>query len=123
MLYGGQEAYQHRNELFKLVKSRNGEIAVPDLSLPEWDRFLRLVRQLLDHPLEVQRTPLILREVGFSILVEDKTFAFAKTLCQETPQGARFALLIPGYLARAAGLPPEFASIADQALIGLQPVK
>ena len=123
MLYGGREAYQYRNDLYKLVKSRDGENAIPDLSLPEWERFLRLVRQLLDSPLSVQRVPLILREVAFATLNGDPEMAFAKTLCSESPQGARFALLIPGYLARAALLPPDFVGIADNALIRLQPIK
>ena len=123
MLYGGREAYQYRNDLYKLVKARNGEAAVPDLSLPEWDRFLRLVRQLLDAPLAVQGVPLILREVAFGTLNDDKPLAFAKRLCAENAQSTRFALLIPGYLVRAAHLPPEFGTIADNALIGLQPIK
>ena len=123
MLYGGREAYQYRNDLYKLVKARNGEAAVPDLSLPEWERFLRLTRQLLDAPLAVQHTPLILREVAFGFQNGDKSLAFARKLGSENPQAARFALLIPGYLVRAANLPSEFERIADNALISLQPVR
>lgn len=123
MLYGGREAYAYRNELFKLAKSRNGDASTPDLSLPEWDRFLNLVRQLLDAPLAIQRTPLILREVAFAILNEDHEMVFARGLCAEIPQAARFALLIPGYLAKACQLPPEFSSMAENILIALQPVK
>ena len=123
MLYGGREAYQHRNELYKLVKARGGDAQVPDLSLPEWDRFLRLARQLLDAPVAVQHIPLILREVGFAINNGDNTFAFAKSLCLESPQAARFSVLITDYLAKAARLPSDFGAMSDHTLIALQPVK
>lgn len=123
MLYGGREAYQHRNELFKLLRSKGTDQMPLDLSLPEWDRVLKLVRQCLDAPFELQRAPLILREAGFSILREDTAREFAKTLCVESPRGARFALLIPTYLGKAAKLPPKFAKIADEVLLPLIPVK
>lgn len=123
MLYGGREAYQHRNELYKMVKARGGEASVPDLSLPEWERFLRLARQLLDAPAAVQNIPLILREVGFAMLNGDSILTFAKSLCIESPQAARFSVLVTDYLAKAARLPPEFGTLSDNALISLQPVK
>jgi hypothetical protein len=40
-------------------------------------------------------------------------------MSSESPQGARFALLIPTYLARATKLPPEFATGADEILLPL----
>lgn len=124
MLYGGRDAYDHRNEMFKLVTRKKSEMdEVPNLALPEWERFLTLVRQLLDAPVEVQRAPLILREVGFSVLAADSTRAFARTICSESPQGARFALLIADYLARASKLPPEFHQTSDGLLLPLQPTK
>ena len=123
MLYGGREAYEHRNELFKLLKSKGANQTPIDLSLPEWDRFLQLVRQCLDAPFELQRSPLILREAGFSLIAGDSEREFARTLCGESSQGARFALLIPTYLARAAKLPPEFGKTADDILLPLISVK
>lgn len=53
----------------------------------------------------------------------DNTFAFAKSLCVESPQAARFTVLVTDYVAKAARLPPEFGTLSDNALIGLQPVK
>jgi hypothetical protein len=124
MLYGGREAYEYRNELYKRFKAHPQDHAVAvDLSLPEWDRFLQLTRQLLDAPTEAQKVPLILREVGFSFLCADTVRAFAKTLCAESPQAARFSLLVVDYLSKAGKLPPEFGKIVDSALLALQPVK
>jgi hypothetical protein len=124
MLYGGREAYEHRNELYKRLKGPHQDaVAVVDLSLPEWDRFLQLARQLLDAPVEAQKVPLILREVGFSFLCNDTARSFAKTLCAESPQAARFSLLIVDYLSKAGKLPPEFGKTPESALLSLQPVK
>lgn len=124
LLYGGREAYEHRNELYKRVLSKEGpQLWSDNLSLPEWDRFLQLVRQLLDAPAEVQKVPLILREIGFSLLNGDASYDFARILCSESPQAAKFALLIPNYLFRAAKLPPEFGKIVDDVVLGLQPIK
>ncbi len=123
LLYGGREAYEHRNELFRLIRNKTPETTPSKLSLPEWEKFIQLVRQCLDAPLELARTPLILREVGFSLLAGDKARAFAAVLCSESSQGARFATLIPAYLARATRLPPDFAREADEAILPLIRVK
>ncbi|GAB5561830.1 MAG: hypothetical protein SynsKO_34770 [Synoicihabitans sp.] len=122
LLYGGREAYEHRNELYQRVLEKNSGQEVASLSLPEWDAFLKLFRQLLDAPVDVQYCPSILREVGFAYLEGDTQSAFAQTLCSERPQAARFSILIAGYLAKASKLPHEFIKIADDLLIPLQPV-
>lgn len=123
MLYGGREAYEHRNELYRRVKAQNKEPASVGLSLPEWERFLQLTRQLLDAPVEAQKVPLILREVGFGLLRGDQVFSFARTVSSESAQAAKFALLVPDYLCKAAKLPPDFAKAADKVLLPLQPIK
>lgn len=123
MLYGGRDAYEHRNKMFKMAAAKKAGETLPDIMLPEWERFLRLTRQLLDAPVEVSRAPLILREVGFAVLAGDTRQDFARTLCAESPQGARFALLIADYLARAAKLPPEILQASDNLLLALQPTK
>lgn len=117
MLYGGRDAYDHRNSLFRLVKEKSGTADVSDLALPEWDRFVQLVRQLLDAPSDAQHVPLILRELGFSAITEGTSLSFVATLCAECPQAGRFALMVPGYLCRAAGLPSEFARLADEMVL------
>lgn len=124
MLYGGRDAYEHRNQLFRIVENakRTAEPA-PDLTLPEWERFLSLVRQLLDAPGASQFTPLILRELAFTSLSGDGDLSFAKQLCSEQVQAARFASLVPSYLAKASLLPPAFAAEADRLVLPLIPVR
>jgi len=123
MLYGGRDAYDHRNQLFKLARGQVADQDESALSLPEWDRFTQLVRQLLDSPMDVQRVPLMLRELGFCLLRQEKSFEFLQALCGESPQGAKFAMLITDYLCKAAKLPPEFGRIAEDAVLSQLQVK
>jgi len=122
MLYGGRESYNHRNELYQIVKSRNLESETTKLSLPEWDSFLKLFRQLLDAPVDLQHTPLILKEASLSFLVGGADQDFLRTLCAERPQAARFSVLITDYLAKATKLPTDFIRITDDFLMPVQPV-
>ena len=118
LIYGGRDAYEHRNRLFKLLKQYKGSMdETEELSLPEWQRFIKLIRQLLDAPLDVARAPLILREIGFNRL-QNGDRSFACTLCQEAPQAASFAVLIIGYFFRAGELPSEFQSSVEAEILG-----
>jgi hypothetical protein len=120
LLYGGRESYEHRNQLYKLLKERKGaDLENSNLSLPDWARFIQLVRQLLDSPIDVVRTPLILREVAFSYLVDQPDRAFAREMCKEWPQAGRFAVLIVDYLFKAAKLPPTFLETGNSILMPL----
>lgn len=111
LLYGGREAYRARNRMKKMLAASRGETAeeTPDLSLPEWERFVQLVRQSLDAPYEITRSPLILRETAFVLLV-DGSPDFIRVLSSESPQAARLAVLGTDYLCRATRLPPEFST-------------
>jgi hypothetical protein len=120
LLYGGRDAYEHRNQLYRLLKEKNGADPAPnDLALPDWPRFVQLIRQLLDDPVAVSNAPLILREVAFAQLLETPDLEFAKVLCHESPQAGRFAVLIADYLFKSARLPPDFSQQVDMRLIAL----
>lgn len=117
LLYGGRDAYEHRNELYRLLKVRTGSVAGVSLALPAWDSFVKLIRQLLDAPNEIAKVPLILRELAFSELVGSSDLHFCKLLCQESPQAARFSILIIDYLFKAVRLPPQFLESAQSKLL------
>lgn len=120
LLYGGRDAYEHRNQLYRLLKEKSGtETGNEDLALPEWGRFVQLIRQLLDAPAEASRAPLILREIGFARLLGSGDLGFAKTLCKESPQAGRFAVLILSYLLKSAKLPADFATQLETTLLSL----
>ncbi len=96
-----------------------------DLSLPEWSRFVELVRQMLDAPIEVNRSPLLMREIGWAALggvreISDGVSSFSQDLALASPQGARFAVLGLTYLCRAAILPRDFIDAIGGRLLAAQ---
>ena len=120
LLYGGRASYEHRNELYRLLQEKkNGGGVERELSLPEWPKFINLLRQLLDSPIESAKTPLIIRENAFTLLAGESESNFARSLCLESPQAGRFALLNVDYLFKAAKLPPEFIAESDNLLLPL----
>ena len=118
LLYGGKDTYDHTNSLYKLLrKERAGEENPPDLTLPEWDKFIKLVRQLLDSPISISKASIILREVGFAHFAMSEDSIYAKKLCAESPQSARFSVLIATYLCNAVKLPPELRDMVEAELM------
>jgi hypothetical protein len=121
LLYGGRENYEHLNALKKLIAAASPNVQNgKSLTLPDWDRFLQLVRHGLDSPIELPHAALLLRELAWSFLVEKPSLAFAKILSGENRQAAKMALLGAEYISYAGKLPPEFGAIATKTLLDLQ---
>jgi hypothetical protein len=120
LLYGGRDHYEHLTSLKKLVAAASPGVQNGKLTLPEWDRFLQLVRHGLDAPFELPYAPLLLREIAWTHLAETNNLSFANLLALEKRQAAKMALLGAEYISRAGKLPPEFTTIASDVLINLQ---
>ena len=110
MIWDGRDAYEYMNNIRKKLPSgMNPEIT--ELSLPEWQKFIELIRSCLDEPYSTNRVPLILKELSFEYLSDSSTrdsFDFTKKLISETPQAGRFAIEMVDYFCTATKLPPEF---------------
>lgn len=122
MIWDGRDTYDYMNSIRKKLPTG----ATPDftdLSLPEWPKFIELIRSCLDEPYSTNKVPLILKELGFEYLSDIETrdsFDFTKKLLIETPQAARFAIQMIDYFCSATKLPPEFKDIAIKRLMLLQ---
>jgi hypothetical protein len=124
LMYGGRASYRIRNILKQKILAAEGIEQVDTvLSLPEWDMFVQIVRQALDSPVELNRTPLIIREIAWSLLGGIQDREFAKQLSSRFPHGARFAVLGLDYVCKAAQLPPEFKTILTTELMAIQQPK
>jgi hypothetical protein len=121
VLYGGRDAYESLNALRRLLKVAS-DSGPEDLSLPEWDRFVQLVRETLEAPRELANTPLLLREMAWTYLSDEGRFVFAETLAAESPFAAKYALMAVEYLCRASKLPRDFSDILSSQLLALQKV-
>ncbi|WP_157681025.1 hypothetical protein BGP89_14215 [Luteimonas sp. JM171] len=117
-IYGGREEYEQQNKLFKLLKqSRHGAKYEDDLAPPEWTRFTKLLRQLLDDPNAALRAALILKECAFSLLVPSSNYL--QDISRADPQAVRFGILMADYFSRATRVPPEFGKRLESRLLAL----
>lgn len=117
-LWGGYESYQFFDQLRKRLMAKSSEDPAASLTLPEWSRFIQLVRACMDCPLELSIVPIILKELAFQYLKEQTLLAdpyqFIKILVANNPQAAKCAILIIDYISKASKLPSEFSAISEQ---------
>jgi hypothetical protein len=117
LIWGGLENYQYWNSLRKkMINNVSSEDA--DLTLPEWNMFLQLIRSCLDDPYATSVSPLLLKELAFEFISDNNQkayFTFSHHLAIKNKQAAKFALLTAEYICKSAKLPPEFIqTIADR---------
>lgn len=118
LLYGGRDSYELANRLRKMIPGE--QESVKELSPPEWNSFIQLTRHTLDAPRQVLAAPLIAREVAWSYLPQEHTYAFAEMLAKSDPQASKFCLLATEYLSKAAKLPPEFNEVLTEVFLQIQ---
>lgn len=113
IIYGGIENYEFLNELRK--KFGNG-VAEKDLELPEWDKFLELVRLVLENPLGFADVPLFLKEHAFELLSPDK-HTFKNSIRDKNKYAVLFSYRIVEYCVKAAGLPKDFNEVYTEKIL------
>lgn len=122
LLYGGRDNYNLLNSLRQRITPAP-EGSSEDLTVPQWERFLNLLRQSLNSPRDALRSALVAREVAWSFFDAGRTepLTFAAELAKEAPHAAKICLLAAEYLARAARLSPEFGKTFSDAFVALVP--
>ena len=122
LLWGGYETYTFVNELrSRLVSSSTNDSN--ELSLPEWESFVNLVRSCLDKPLSTALTPIILKELAFSYLEEQESlvkYRFLERLLKNDPYASKMAIQILDYLTKGSKIPQDFSRIPNSMLMKLQ---
>lgn len=123
LIWGGSENYAYLNQLWNKVphQDNSGE---SDLTLPEWDLFLELVRNCLEHPFSTALVPLLLKEIAFEHILDDQllqSVTLAKELAREDPYAAKYALLVSEYVCKTTKVPTEFREMIDRKLMDIQP--
>lgn len=120
VVWGGSENYTYYNSLYTYVKHSNEA----DLTLPEWDTFVQLVRQCLEKPFSVSNVALIMREVAFEFMnppsPEQGKWSYSSTLAKKDLQAAKFALLITEYICKATKVPSDIKEILVNRLMKIQ---
>ena len=122
MIWDGRDNYEYMNSIRKKLPTGTTP-DITDLSLPEWPKFIELIRSCLDEPYSTNKVPLILKELSFEHLSEidiRSSYDFSKKLLSETPQAGRFAIQMIDYFCSATKLPPEFKEAIIKRLMVLQ---
>ncbi len=122
LLYGGRETYEYKNNLYEeaLKNARPSSDLGEQLSLPHWGKFIELIRHALEAPFEINSSPLILRELAWSILSNDKERKCLKLFTKTNRQATKFAFLFTEYMIHSSRLPPDFSKIILEELMSLQ---
>lgn len=121
IVWGGLENYEYWNSLRNIITNTSDE--QKPLVLPEWEKFIQLVRSCLDAPYALNMAPLILKEVGFEFLMDKELISkvnYSQILARENKQAARFAIIIVEYISKVMKLPPEFIQIIVGRLMKIQ---
>lgn len=116
IIYGGIENYEYLNELRR--KFIGNSSVEKDLSLPEWDSFVELIRLSFENPINFHALPLYLKELSFCFLSQDaKIYNYANSINAKDKFTSTFALRLSQYLNKACQLPPEFDEIYSKAIV------
>jgi hypothetical protein len=122
LIWGGAENYSYWSKLRNIITQLGGH-AESELSLPEWNVFLQLIRNCLEEPFSTAFVPLILKEIAFEYLSDEilrTTFTYSKELATQNLHAAKFGILIVEYLCKATKIPPEFSEIIVKRLLEIQ---
>ncbi len=110
LLWGGRSQYDFvarlRNELIAAKRTP----ATP-LALPEWERFMQLVRSLLEYPALAFSLPILFRNAAINVLFDQPflgTYNSDKDLLL-----LKFGMLVYNYFCRAAKFPPQAREILE----------
>lgn len=91
LIYGGIENYDFLNELRKKFGNLHGDER--ELSLPEWNSFLELVRTTLEKPLAFNLVPLFLKEIAFTFIsLKPSIYYYAQAISKKDKYISTFSI-------------------------------
>ncbi len=87
------------------------------LTLPSWDIFLQLTRNMLENPRLAFSLPQLFRKAAISIY---KSSDFLEDSGRQDLLLIKYAMLVSNYFCRAAKFPPELRTILEEKFIKKQ---
>jgi hypothetical protein len=109
-VWEGQENYDSRRRMKAAIDKAKGEIVAADFELPEWDRFLNIIRSFLDAPESLATLPYLAKEIAFRGIAGQRTEPddHLRALFQANNRARQFVFATASYLVHATRLPREF---------------
>lgn len=120
-LYGGRDAYEQRSALYRLLVQARGHEDPEALGVPGWEHFSKIIRQMMDSPIEATYSAHILQETSFAILGShfEVSSPRAKKIATSKRRSAQYALNLSSYLFKATRLPAEIETVVSALLLKL----
>jgi hypothetical protein len=119
-VWGGFENYRLRSQIMGYKRSLKGEptTSEAEFGLPEWRKFLELIRGLTDGPHELARCSLPLREMAIRSVIEADN-CIDERLASDFASNSRlkqFTMRISRYLHSAVAWPKDFHDSLDETI-------
>ncbi|MEA4897554.1 MAG: hypothetical protein VB115_04830 [Christensenellaceae bacterium] len=117
VIWGGHDNYRFLNEIRAKYSTNESE-----LSLPEWDRFIYLIRNCLESPRSTMYSPLLIKELAFVVLgrrtIDIQEIGNSQLYVGTTdPYAIKSSALYVEYFCKACKLPPEFLDCIVSSLL------
>lgn len=120
-LYGGRDAYEQRSALYRLLVQARGHEDPEALGVPGWETFSKIVRQMMEGPIEATYSAHILQETSFAILGSHTKVSSTRSrrIATTRRRSAQYSLNLSSYLFRATKLPAEIEDSVSALLLDL----
>src|SRR5438128_325107 len=121
LMWGGREQYDFVRMAHQRIQEAKGvgTADIEPLELPEWNSFLQLVRSLLDQPGKAFELPWLLRQYAIDVF---RGRTLEPRVGRSDLVTLKQAMLVLGYICKAARVPREFEETLSSQLIRLQSV-
>src|ERR1044072_1800009 len=104
LIWGGREQYNFFAKLRTEMVLSKGKESDAGLTLPEWDRFIELVREMLECPSLCFELPQLLREASACVIKES---SFLPSVSASRLLLLKYGMLTVKYVCRSANFPPD----------------
>lgn len=115
-IWEGRENYNNRRQMKAAIEKAKGETGPIIFDLPEWSRFVELMRSFLDAPESISSLAFLSKEMAFrSASTAPRTDAdnHLRQLFLANNRARQFIFATASYLVHAASLPKQFATALE----------
>jgi len=114
-VWKGRENYISRRQMKAAIDKAKDDTQGQDFDLPEWDRFLHIMRLFLDAPESIATLPFLTKEVAFR-WVTPKRADPDEHLCRlfgSNTTARQFVFACANYFVHATKIPKEFLGLLE----------
>jgi len=117
LIWGGRDQYSFLAKVRHDMIASKGRELDSGLTLPEWDKFLELVREMLECPALGFNLPQLLREASACVM---KNSSFLPAVSQSQLLLLKYAMITVKYVCRAGNFPPDAERVLTKLFVQRQ---